>query len=151
MARMHSRRRGKSRSKKPLTSASWVSYSADEVVELVMQLFKEGKPQSQIGLILRDAYGIPSVKDAAGASISQILKKEKALPEYPEDLMNLFRKAVRLHKHISANKGDVINTRSLHLAESKIRRLAAYYKKSGVLPRDWNYSPQQIALIIKSK
>src|SRR3989344_347973 len=61
MAKMHSRARGKSGSKKPVSSQSksWVSYSASEVEQLVVKLSKSGKSTAQVGLVLRDSYGIP--------------------------------------------------------------------------------------------
>jgi small subunit ribosomal protein S15 len=64
MARMYSRKRGKSGSKKPAKPIlpGWVRYKAKEVELLVAKLAKEGKSSSEIGLFLRDVYGIPSVK-----------------------------------------------------------------------------------------
>lgn len=148
---MHSRKRGKSGSKHPLKkeSPSWLQYSKDEIVELILQSAKEGKPASVIGLILRDQYGIPSVKSALGKGITDILKEKEMAAEYPEDLMNLMKKAVRLRKHLDANRRDTHNRRALSLIESKMRRLAAYYRASGVLPKDWYYKPEQVALIVK--
>ena len=71
MARLHTRKRGKSRSKKPVTSTAlkWVDYSKDEVTGFVENLAKEGKAEAEIGLILRDQYGIPSVKLLTGKTI----------------------------------------------------------------------------------
>jgi len=110
---------------------------------------KEGKNTSKIGLILRDQYGIPSVKAVTGKSISELMDENKMLPKYPEDLMNLMRKAVRLHKHVAVNKQDKHNTHSLKLVESKIKRLVTYYKRNGKLPSDWYYTPGQAALLVK--
>ena len=64
MARMHSRAKGKSRSKKPVEKKlpSWVTYKGDEVELIVAKLAKEGKSPSQIGLFLRDSYGIPDAR-----------------------------------------------------------------------------------------
>ena len=49
---------------------------------------------------LRDQYAIPSVKVCTGKSVTTILKEEDLLPKWPEDIMNLFRKAVKLRKHL---------------------------------------------------
>jgi small subunit ribosomal protein S15 len=151
MARMHSKKKGKSGSKRPSRKIAppWTQYSKEEAFELILQLAKEGKSASHIGLILRDQHGIPSAKILIGKSISKILRDEKLLPKYPEDLMNLMKKAVRLRKHLEAYKRDKWNKHSLNLIESKIRRLAAYYKSSGVLPQDWYYKPEEVALIVK--
>ena len=64
MARMYSRKKGKSGSKKPLkaTLPTWVRYKSKEVELLITRLAKEGATPSHIGLILRDTYGIPNEK-----------------------------------------------------------------------------------------
>jgi len=64
MARIYSRRKGKSGSKKPIKKVlpTWVRYKAKEVELLIIKLAKEGKPLAEIGLILRDTYGIPSTR-----------------------------------------------------------------------------------------
>jgi small subunit ribosomal protein S15 len=148
---MHSKKKGKSGSKHPAAEISpkWLQYSKEEVVELVLQLAKEGKNTSKIGLILRDQHGIPSVKAVTGKTISDILGENKMLPKYPEDLMNLMRKAVRLHKHTAVNKQDKHNIRAMKLIESKIKRLVAYYKKEKKLPLNWFYTPEEAALLVK--
>lgn len=151
MARMHARKRGKSGSKRPLGKKlpEWAQQNKEEAIESILKLAKEGKSISQIGLILRDQFGIPSVKALVGKSISQILKENKVASEWPEDLMNLMKKAVRLRKHLTSNKKDVHNKRVLQLVESKIRRLVRYYKKSGVVSKDWYYKPEEVALLIR--
>ena len=80
MARMHSRAKGKSNSVRPTkkTNLSWLTYKPKEIELLVSKLAKEDKTPSQIGLYLRDNYGIPSVKQITGKTVTQILK-EKAL------------------------------------------------------------------------
>ncbi|MDP7207776.1 MAG: 30S ribosomal protein S15, partial [Candidatus Bathyarchaeota archaeon] len=56
--------RGRSRSTRPVSKRppNWVIYQPDEVKALIINLAREGKPQSEIGNILRDKYGIPLVK-----------------------------------------------------------------------------------------
>jgi small subunit ribosomal protein S15 len=151
MARMHSKKKGKSSSTRPPARIAppWCQYSKEEISELIVQLAKEGRTASVIGVILRDQHGVPSVKAMLGKSISEVLAENKRLPEYPEDLMNLLRKAVRLRHHLETNKQDKHNRRSLELTESKIRRIASYYKNEKVLPRTWFYKPEEAALIVK--
>ena len=124
MARMYSRKRGKSGSKKPVEkSAPWVKYKPQEIEEIVVKLAKKGYSTAQIGLILRDQYGIPSTRlkeGGAGLKISQILKKHGLSPEIPEDLMNLLKKAVNLMYHLEKNRKDYTSKRGLELTESKI-------------------------------
>ncbi len=149
MARIYARKRGKAGSKKPLVSAQWVSYSPEEVEKLVVKLTKEGLQSAQIGLVLRDRYGIPSVRAAAGKTVTQIMQANQILPSLPEDLFNLLRKAVNLHAHLSKNKRDAHSKRGLELLESRIRRLGKYYIAIGKLPEDWKYDSEQAKLIVE--
>jgi len=148
MARMHSRKRGKSGSKKPSKKVkpSWLRYKPKEIELLVVKLAKEGKTPSQIGLVLRDTYGIPDVKVAAEKKISQILAEKGVLGKIPEDLTALIRKSIRLTKHLEANKQDMPVLRGLQLTQSKIKRLVKYYKRTGRLPADWKYDPKSVGL-----
>lgn len=149
MARLHTRKKGRSASHKPLVkSIGWVRLSKDEVVSLVERLAKEGKAEAQIGLALRDEHGVPSVKAIVGKTVSQILAEKKLSPKYPSDLTDLIRKAVSLRKHVEANPRDKSNRKKLGDVESKIKRLVRYYRGKK-LPRDWKYSPEEAALLVK--
>ncbi|HEX54828.1 MAG: 30S ribosomal protein S15 [Candidatus Altiarchaeales archaeon] len=150
MARMHARRKGKSGSKHPWITGKpdWVAYDINEIEELIVKLAKDGNTPSMIGLILRDQYGIPSVKDITGKKLGYFLKKNNLYGDIPEDLHNLIKKAVNLRKHLEQHRKDIHNRRSLQLIESKIRRLVKYYKRSGRLPEDWIYEPEKAKLLI---
>jgi len=132
MARMHSRKKGKSGSNKlrgqPL---DFVKYKKEEIKELILNMGKKNTPAAKIGLILRDKYGVPDVKAILGESITDILKKEK-LYKTPEDLENLKAKAKNIEKHMEKNKKDLNSKRHLGLTKAKIRRLVKYYTKNGV-------------------
>jgi len=147
---MHTSSKGKSGSKKPVstTSPSWLKLKKDEVVALVLKLAKKDNSTSQIGLILRDSYGVPDVKIITGKSISEILADNKLSPEVPEDIQNLIKRAVSVRKHMDSNKKDMASKRGLQLIESKIRRLEKYYKKSGKLPATWKYNPEKARLLV---
>ena len=149
MARIYARKRGKSGSKKPLVPAPWVSYSAEEVERLIVKLAKDGLQPAQIGLVLRDQYGIPSVRHATKKKLTQILSENGLLPSIPQDLFNLLKKAVRLRAHLEKNRRDTHSRRGLELLESKIRRLVKYYRATGKLPEDWQYDPERAKLIVE--
>ena len=151
MARMHARKKGKSGSTHPVKKIApeWLQYQKDEIKDFIIKMYKEGKSMSHIGLTLRDQYGIPSVKAVMGKSVKEIIKEEGLLPKWPEDLMNLMKKAVKLRKHMTENKMDKHNQRVLQLTESKIRRLVKYYKSRGVVEKTWYYKPEQAVLLIK--
>ena len=148
MARMYSRRKGKAGSKKPEkpTKPAWLRYSTKEIEMLVVKLAKEDNTGSQIGMILRDSYGIPDVKTVTGKNIVTILEEKKLAPQLPEDLMALMKKAVLVKKHFDKHRHDMPGKRGLQLTESKIKRLVKYYKESGKLPVDWKYDPEKIRL-----
>ncbi|MBT3721701.1 30S ribosomal protein S15 [archaeon] len=151
MARMHSRKKGKSGSTKPLKKEkyTWMNYKPKEVELLIVKIAKEGNDTSKIGMVLRDTYGIPDVKSITKSSISDILEKRKLLPTLPENLTALLKRIVALQKHLEQNKHDVVAKRGLQLTESKVRRLIKYYKNSGKLALDWNYNPKRVSLLIE--
>jgi small subunit ribosomal protein S15 len=146
---MHTRRKGKSKSKKPDRDGvpEWVTYSKQDVEELIVKMSKEGHPPSKIGLMLRDNYGIPDVRPIMGMKLTQVLKKNKIEPSLPEDLQSLINKAVGLMAHTEKHKKDNHNRRGLNLMESKIRRLTKYYVRSGRLPEDWRYDSEKAKLL----
>jgi len=110
----------------------------------VIKLAKDEVPPSKIGIVLRDQYGIPLVKPITGKSIKEILVEGNVNLAIPEDLNNLIKKANGIAQHLSENKKDATNKRSLELTVSKIRRLAKYYKKYDSLPQTWTYRPEVI-------
>lgn len=127
----------------------WVEYKPKEIEELIIKLHHEGKTKSEIGAILRDQYGVPSVKAITGKKISQILEENGIKEDIPEDLMNLIRKSVKLLEHMEQHRKDFKSKRGYELTVSKIRRLVDYYKEKGVLPADWTYTPENAKLLVK--
>ena len=151
MARMYSRKKGKSGSKKPSKKVipSWIRYKPNEVEHLVIKLAKEGKSASIIGLHLRDTYGIPDVKTITKKSIGDILEEKKLSPKIPEDMMALIKRAVQIRKHLESNHLDNSANRGLLITESKIAKLAKYYKRTGKISQDWKYDPKKVSLLVE--
>lgn len=150
MARMYSRKKGKSGSTKPMVKkAPWVTYKQNEVEDIIVKLAKKGYSSARIGLVLRDQYGVPSARLLTKDKISNILKKHKLYPEVPEELYSMIKKAVELRVHMDKNKKDYISKRGLELTESKIRRLAKYYKSRNQLPKNWKWDPEKAKLMVK--
>ena len=151
MARMYSRRKGKAGSKKPVrkTKQTWMRYSTKEIELLVGKLSKQGKSSAQIGIELRDTYGIPSVKTSTNKKIAKIMKENGTPLDIPEDLMALIKRSIMLKKHFENNKQDKTANRGIELTESKIRRLVKYYKSTKKLSQDWKYDPSKIKLMIE--
>ncbi len=100
---------------------------------------KDGRTPSQIGVNLRDEYGIPLVKQVTGKSILEIMTENKVVTGLPDDLQNLLNRAQKVQRHLEIYKADRKNVRSLELVEAKIYRLSEYYKKIGTLPAAFKY------------
>ena len=152
MARMHARRKGKSGSVHPVDRKKhpeWSALNSREVESRVIELAKKGHSTSEIGMILRDQYAVPDVKLATGKKILKILEGNQMKQEIPEDLRSLIHTALQLKKHLENHKKDLSNKRSLHLTESKIRRLTKYYHSTDGLPKGWKYSPEQAKLMFE--
>tara|TARA_B100001964_G_C14249344_1_gene609085 strand:+ start:89 stop:544 length:456 start_codon:yes stop_codon:yes gene_type:complete len=151
MARMYSRKHGKSGSKKPVkkTLPVWLSYKPEEVELLIAKLAKEGKSSSEIGIVLRDTYGISDVRLLCKKKIFQILEEKKIAPELPDDLMALIRKSVAVRKHLETNHIDETAKRGLILTESSIKRLTKHYKRTGKLASEWKFDPERAGFFTK--
>jgi small subunit ribosomal protein S15 len=150
MARMYSGKRGKSGSHRPMNKeAKWVTHKPQEIADIVGRLASEGRSSAEIGTTLRDQYGIPSVKAVAGKKIVGMMKEKGTIMKLPEDMLNLLRHAVTLKAHLDKNKHDRYSKRGLELTESKIRRLARYYKGNGMLSKEWQYDLEKAKLLAK--
>jgi small subunit ribosomal protein S15 len=131
---MHTRRRGSSDSDTPVADdpPEWSDVAVEQIENRVVELAEAGHDPSEIGLALRDSgvagTPIPDVKLATGKKVTEILEEHDADPELPEDLRNLMEKAIDLHEHVQANPQDHQNKRALQNVESKVRRLANYYR-----------------------
>ena len=151
MARMYARKKGKSGSSKPLRrEAAWVAHKPKEVEEIIVKLAKEGKQSAEIGTILRDQYGIPSTRDTYKKRVARIMKDHSVYNEVlPEDMFNLVKKAVSLRKHMDKYRKDYTSYRGLELPESKIRRLAKFYKREKALPEAWKWNAEKAKLWVR--
>lgn len=150
MARMHSRKKGKSGSTRParLEKPVWVELSPDEVENEVVKLARRGHSKSMIGTIMRDSRGVPLVKVVTGKRVSQILESNDIEEPLPEDLANLVRKALNIRKHLENNHKDLEAKKGLNRTESKIYRLIKYYKKKKILTPDFRYDPDKIRTLV---
>ena len=151
MARMHSKGKGTSGSSKPNnnTAPSWSESDKETVEELILKYANEGHSSAKIGSLLRDMHAVPDVRLVMGERISQTLSRNNLDSTYPEDMMNLMRKALSLIDHLSSNKKDLHNRRQLELCESRLRRLAKYYVGTGRISSTWTYKRDQLRLMVE--
>ncbi|KAF5700406.1 pre-mRNA splicing factor [Fusarium globosum] len=150
MGRLHSKGKGISASALPYSRSApaWLKTTPEQVVEQIAKLARKGATPSQIGVVLRDSHGIAQVKLVTGNRILRILKSNGLAPELPEDLYMLIKKAVAVRKHLERNRKDKDSKFRLILIESRIHRLARYYKTVGVLPPTWKYESATASTIV---
>ncbi len=146
----------RSRDKKPSEKSEVKSNNEEkkgldrkEIESLIVKLNNEGLSQSSIGTYFKEKHNIRSIKKIIGKTVLEVLRDNKLNPEIPEDLTFLLKKAVSLIKHQKANKKDMSAKRGYQITVSKIRALARYYKKKGILPKDWIYDETKAALLVK--
>jgi small subunit ribosomal protein S15 len=145
---MPKQEKGKSHAIRPVSKRppSWCKYQPEEVEALVIKFAKEGNAPSRIGTILRDQHSIPLVKSITGRTITKILKDGGLAPTLPEDLGSLVKKAESLGIHLEKNRKDLHNKRALQMVEAKIHRLSKYYKREGILPKNWKHEAKIASL-----
>ena len=150
MGRMYSNGKGIARRCLPFrrTPPSWVQISSNALVEQIVKLARKGATPSQIGVTLRDSQGIAQVSSVTGSKILRILKKNGLAPAIPEDLYMLVKKAVAVRKHLSINRKDKDSKFRLILIESRIHRLARYYKRTRQLAPNFRYESATAATLV---
>ncbi|KAI8840525.1 40S ribosomal protein S13 [Chytridium lagenaria] len=150
MGRMHAPGKGISSSALPYRRSppSWLKTTTEEVVETIAKLAKKGLTPSQIGVVLRDSHGVAQVRSVTGNKILRILKGSGMAPEIPEDLYHLIKKAVAVRKHMERHRKDMDSKFRLILIESRIHRLARYYKTAGQIAPNWKYEAATASTLV---
>ena len=120
------------------------------VIDLIVKYAKKGFTESQIGVILRDRYGIPQVRYLTGKKIQRILKKKGCAPKIPEDLYHLIKKAVAMRKHLEKNRNDISSKFKLNLKESRIHRITRYYRKTGKVAPNFKYVSNKASTLVSA-
>ncbi len=147
---MHSRKKGKAGSRRPHgDKPAWTSYSEKEIAKLAQKYQKQGKSTSEIGMIMRDTYGIASVRAITGKKIGAHLDAAGLKKEIPEDMMDLIKRLVAIQTHIEKNKQDQTAKRGRLLTDSKIRRLEKYYKSTGRLSKEWKLDRKRLKMYLE--
>ncbi|EZG87292.1 40s ribosomal protein S13 [Gregarina niphandrodes] len=150
MARMYGKKKGIARSALPYVrdAPTWSKVTPEEVITCIEALAKKGMTPSQIGIALRDSQAVPRVKAITGTLITRILRKRGLANEVPEDLYFLMKKAVNMRKHLERAHSDISCKYRVGLTESKIHRLARYYRSRRRLPATWKYTAAKASAIV---
>ncbi len=150
---MHTKKKGKSSSRKPLieSASNDSGLSKEQIEELIAGYAKQGMDPALIGEKLKREHKVLYIRKATGMRMLQILQEKKLAGSIPSDMLQLMKKAVNMRSHLASNTRDTHNRIRLGRVESKIWRLAKYYMRSGRLPKGWRYDPKQAELLIRGK
>ena len=104
---------------------TWLKMKEDELKKIIAELAKKYQP-AQVGLILRDQYGIPTTR-LYGKKLSHYLKE--AGLETNADLTNAEKKFEKIKEHLTKNRGDKKAKHKLQKAQSRVNILRRYFKR----------------------
>lgn len=106
-----------------MTKPTWVKMKEPELKKIILELSETNKP-SQIGIILRDQYGIPTTK-IFGKKLKAYLKELGI--ERNEDLENAEKKVDGLKEHLKENVTDRSAKHKLQHAQSRLNIIKKYF------------------------
>lgn len=106
-----------------LEKPAWVKIKEPELKKIIASLAEKNSP-SQIGIILRDQYAIPTVK-IFGKKLQTYLKELGI--EVNEDLENATKKVDKLKEHFKNNITDKTAKHKLQKAQARLNITKKYY------------------------
>ncbi len=112
-----------------LAKPTWVKMTESELKKVIAELAKK-YPSSQVGMMLRDQYGIPSTR-IYGKKLGEYL--EELGIDSKEDLVNADKKVDALKEHLKHNVTDKIAKHKLQKAQARLNIIKRYY---GISIRD---------------
>jgi len=112
-------------SKKTLEKPVWLKTSEEELKKIIAELAEKYQP-AQIGLILRDQYGIPTTR-IFGKKLAFYLKE---IGKYNEkiELENITKKLERMDEHLKNNKQDKRTKHKIQKAKSRVEIKKKYFR-----------------------
>ncbi len=111
----------KSEEKKPI----WLKTTEEDLKKLISQLAEKNSP-AQIGIILRDQYGIPTTR-VYGKKLGDYLKELKIYRD--SDRENAENKLEKLKEHFKNNITDKKAKHKLQKAQGKTNALKKYAER----------------------
>ncbi len=102
---------------------TWVKMKEPELKKVILELSEKYAP-SQIGIILRDQYGIPTTK-VFGKKLKAYLKELGI--DKNEDLENAEKKVTGLKEHLKNNITDRSAKHKLQHAQSRLNIIKKYF------------------------
>ncbi|MFA5061085.1 MAG: 30S ribosomal protein S15 [Candidatus Pacearchaeota archaeon] len=101
----------------------WVKIKEPELKKIIAELAEKHSP-SQIGLILRDQYGVPTTK-VFGKKLKKYLIELGI--EKNEDLDNAEKRVDRMKEHLKKNITDRKAKHKLQKAQSRLNKTRKYF------------------------
>ena len=105
---------------------AWLKIKEDEMKKIIAELAKEYSQPAQIGLLLRDQYGIPSTR-IYGKKLSKYLE-ELGLDSNAE-LKNAEKKFEAIKEHLKNNITDRKAKHKLQKAQSRLNIVKKYFSR----------------------
>ncbi|MCR4285102.1 MAG: hypothetical protein NUV97_03620 [archaeon] len=105
-----------------LEKPTWVKINESELKKVIAELAEKNAP-SQIGLILRDQYGIPTTK-VFGKKLKRYLTELGI--ERNENLENAEKKVAGIKEHLKSNLTDRKAKHKLQKAQSRLNATQKY-------------------------
>ncbi len=104
----------------------WLKIKEEEMKKIIAELAKKNSP-AQIGLILRDQYGIPTTK-LYGKKLTKYLE-EQGIKTNP-DLENIEKKLERIKIHLKKNITDKKTKHKIQKTQSRLNIVKKYLAKN---------------------
>ena len=102
---------------------TWVKMKEPELKKVILELSENYAP-SQIGIVLRDQYGIPTTK-VFGKKLKEYMKELGI--DRNEDLENAVKKVDRIKEHLKDNITDRSAKHKLQHAQSRLNITKKYF------------------------
>ncbi|MFA4960612.1 MAG: 30S ribosomal protein S15 [Candidatus Pacearchaeota archaeon] len=104
---------------------TWVKMKESDLKKIISELSEKNSP-SQIGLILRDQYGVPTTK-VFGKKLKKYLIELGI--EKNEDLENAEKKVEKIKEHLKKNITDRKAKHKIQKAQSRLNIMKRYFTK----------------------
>ena len=116
----------------------------DEAVKLA-----KGGMAAEIGAILRDGMGVPSIRTVSGKRMTQVLAEGGVKPDLPDDLQALLKRVVHLQRHLAAPPEGPVESAGSLAHGIPDPWLALYYRAQKRLPENWRYTSASAVLQVE--
>ena len=112
---------------KKMDKPAWLKMSEKDLKRVIAELAKKYEQPAQIGLVLRDQYGVPSTK-VFGKKLAEYLE-EVGVKAKGVEYRNAQKKVEMIKKHLEKNVTDRRTKHKLQKAQSRVNVLKRYFAK----------------------